>query len=85
MKQILIDDRLYADVCRRAADAGFSSSDEYVIHLLRQAVAEDSDDLDGFFTPERLSEIDKAVAEADAGKVIPLEQVREHFRRKFEQ
>jgi len=84
MHQISIDDQVYADVSRRATDAGFPSVDAYVNDILRHyPFDEETEDLSGFFTPERLALIDEAVAEIDAGKGIPLEEVREHFRRKF--
>jgi len=37
---------------------------------------EETENLDHFFTPERLARIDRAAAQIDAGLGIPSEQVR---------
>jgi hypothetical protein len=81
MRQIQIDNDLYRRVQRRAAEAGYGSVDEYVAARLRHDF-EKTEDLDRFFTPERLAHIDRADAQIDAGQGIPAAQVREHFRQK---
>lgn len=85
MRQISIDDQVYAEVSRRATAAGFSNVDAYVNDILRDyAFDEETEDLSGFFTPERIAEIDRAAAQADAGQVRTIAEVREHLRRKLE-
>lgn len=81
MHQIQLDDLLYQEAQRRAAEGGFGSVDEYVADRLRHDF-EETENLDRFFTPERLAHIDRADAEIDAGQGIPAAQVREHFRQK---
>ncbi len=80
MHQINLSEQLFRDVQRRAEAAGFESVDEYVADVLQQEL--DDENLDHLFTPERLAHIDRAIADIDAGKGIPAEEVREHFRRR---
>lgn len=81
MRQIQLNDELFQKAQRRAAEAGFASVDDYVADVLQNNL-EDAENLDPYFTPERLAHIDRAAAQIDAGQGIPAEQVREHFRRK---
>jgi hypothetical protein len=81
MHQIQINDQLYQEAQRRAAEAGFGSVDEYVADRLRHDF-EETENLDHLFTAGRLAHIDRAAAQIDAGEGIPSEQVQEHFRRK---
>lgn len=82
MHQIQISDQLYQEVQRRAAEFGFPTVDEYVADVIQQDLQEQTEDLDHLFTPERLAEIDHALAEIKAGKGLTSDQVREHFRQK---
>jgi len=75
MHQIQLNDQLYQEAQRRAAEAGFGSVDECVADMLQQDL-EETENLDHFFTPERLARIDRAAAQIDAGLGIPSEQVR---------
>ncbi len=81
MHQIQIDDQLYQEANRRAAEAGVASVDEYVVDRLRHDF-EEVENIDHFFTNQRLAHIDRAAAQIDAGQGISSEQVQEHFRRK---
>jgi len=72
MHQINLDDHLYQDVQRRAAEAGFASVDEYVADVLQQDLEEEN--LDRFFTPERLAHIDRAAASIADGRGLTPEQ-----------
>ena len=81
MHQIQLDEQLYQEAQRRAAEGGFGSVDEYVADRLRHDF-EEPENLDHLFTPERLAHIDRADAQIDAGLGITAEQVREHFRKK---
>ena len=83
MHHVQLSDQLYQEVQRRAAEAGFPSVDDYVVDLLQHEMIEETESLDHLFTTERLAHIDRAIAQADAGQGIPAEQVREHFRKKY--
>jgi hypothetical protein len=81
MQQIQLDDQLFQEARRRAAEVGFESVDQYVADVLQHDL-EDADNLDHLFTPERLAHIDRAAAQIDAGQGLTAGQVREHFRQK---
>lgn len=74
MHQIQLNDQLYQEAQRRATESGFGSVDEYVASMLQHDLDE-ADNLDRFFTPERLAHIDRAVAQIDAGQGMTREQV----------
>lgn len=71
MQPVKLDERLYKKATRRAAEAGFSSVDEYVADVVSHDLVEENGDetpnLDHLFTPERLALIDEAAAEIKAG------------------
>ncbi len=83
MHQIPISDQLYQGILRRATANGFNDVVGYVTDLLEQDAAE-PDNFDHLFTPERIAKIQKGVAQIDAGQTISSEEMREHFRRKFQ-
>jgi hypothetical protein len=78
MHQIQLDDQLYKEAQRRAAEAGFSTVDEYIADVVSHDLVEDNGgsapDLDHLFTPERLAKIDKADADIKAGNFYTTEQ-----------
>jgi hypothetical protein len=76
MHQVNLSDQLYQDVQRRAAEAGFSSVDEYVADVLSHDLHGESPNLDHFFTPERLALIDESLADAKAGNVLTMDQAK---------
>ena len=82
MRKIQLDDQLYQEAERRASASGFMTVDEYVADVLQHDFHEAAENFDYLFTPERLSHIDRAAAQIDAGEGIPAEQVRDHFRQK---
>jgi hypothetical protein len=84
MQQIQLSDELYRVARERASAAGFPSVDEYIADVVRHDLDEVGEDLNYLFTPERLAKIDEGVAQIDAGLGIPMEQVREHFRQRYE-
>ena len=84
MHQVRLNDQLYQQAQRRATEAGFASVDQYIADVLAHELEEEVDDLDRFFTPERLAQIDRAAAQIKAGESFSSEQVREHFRQKRE-
>ena len=77
MHQVNLNDQLYNEAQRRATAAGFSSVDDYVADVLSHDFELDDENLDHFFTPERLALIDQSVADVAAGNVHSLDQVRE--------
>jgi hypothetical protein len=66
MHKIQLNDQLYQEAQRRAAEAGFDSVDEYVADILQQDIeeTENLDDFFTFFTPARLAHIDRAAAQS---------------------
>jgi hypothetical protein len=81
MHQVHLNDRLYQEAQRRAEAAGFSSVDEYVADVLSHDFQLDDENLDHFFTPERLALIDQSAADVAAGNVHTMEQVRDALAR----
>jgi hypothetical protein len=81
MHQVQLNDQLYREVQRRAAEAGFGTVDDYVADVLQQEL-EDPENFDHLFTPERLAHIDRAAAQVDAGECLTSDQVRDHFQRR---
>ncbi len=77
MPYITLSDKSYEIARRRAAESGFASVEEYVVHLLQTQI--DEENLDHLFTPERLAHIDRAASEIDAGLGITLEEFDVHF------
>lgn len=75
MHHIQLDDQLYQEALRRATEAGFPSVDEYVADVLQHDLHEEVENFDSLFTPERLSHIDHAAAEIDAGQGLTSNQV----------
>jgi hypothetical protein len=77
MQQVSLNDQLYLQARERAQLAGFSSVDDYVADVLTDDLRLDSENLDSFFTPERLALVDEAAADVARGNVHTLPQVRE--------
>ena len=84
MNQVQLDDRLYAQAQRRALEAGYRSVDEFVADAVTHELEDDAQDLQRLFTPERIASIKEAAAEVEAGEYLTAEQVREHFKKRFE-
>jgi hypothetical protein len=74
MQQVQISDRLYKEAQRRAAEAGFSTVDDYVAEVLTRDSIEGPEDFGHLFTPERLAHINAAAAQIDAGQFFTTEQ-----------
>ncbi len=82
MHQINIPDQLFADLQQRALLDGFSTVDEYVIDVFAQDFPDSQPNLDHLFTPERMALVQESIDSIDAGKGIPLEQVKEELARR---
>ena len=76
MPQVQLDDQVFKVAQRRAADAGYSSVDEYIADVV---VHQSDDNIDHLFTPERLAHIDQAEADIKAGKSYTSEQANEEL------
>lgn len=90
MQQVQLDDRHYKEAQRRAAEAGFSSVDEYVAEMvnddLTEGNGEETPNLNHLFTPEVIADLDRISAEIKAGgKTYSTDEVREHFKKKREE
>lgn len=80
MPAIQLADPLYEQLRTRAADAGYTSVDEYVADMLRDDLA-DTQNLDHLFTPERIAKLDQIVANIEAGGTLHThEEVDAHFK-----
>jgi len=79
MQQVNLSDQLYRDTQRRAAEAGFSSVDDFVAELLSQEINGDTPNLDHFFTPERIALIEASEAKIEAGQFYTAEQADEEL------
>ncbi len=79
MQHFSVSDQVYRNAQRLAAEAGFPSVDNWVERIIEIETSNDVDDLDRFFTPDRLAEIDETVAEVKAGNSLSADQVRDHF------
>jgi hypothetical protein len=83
MPEVRLDDQVFKVAQRRAADAGYSSVDEYIANVVIHDHSEESDNFDHLFTAERLAQLDQISAEIKAGgKTYSVAEVREHFERK---
>jgi len=79
MPQVQLDDEVFKVAQRRAADAGYPSVDAYVADVVVHDASDEIDNLDHFFTPERLAHIDSADADIKSGKFVTSEQADEEL------
>ena len=80
--QLELTDEVYEQVKRRAAQAGFTSVDEYAAGVLTSDALDDDEHLDRLFTPERLAHIDNVIAKVNTGgQTHTMEEVRENLAR----
>ena len=80
MQQVQLNDRLYSEAQRRPAKAGFPTVDEYVAEVLTQDLADEAEDLNYLFTPDRIAELDQISAEVKAGaKTYTIDEVQRHY------
>jgi hypothetical protein len=83
MPEVRLDDQVFKVAQRRAADAGYSSVDEYIANVVIHDHSEESDTFDHIFTAERLTELENISAEINAGgKTYTVDEVRAHFENK---
>ncbi len=84
MHRVEISEELYEEAQRRAREAGFDSVDEFISDVLKHDFQSQRENFNHCFTPERLTQIDRAAVQFQAGEFVTAEQVRAHFRRKRE-
>ena len=81
MHQVNLSDQLFQEAQRRAAESGFASVDEYVADLLSLDLGP-TENLDAFFTPERLALIERASSQIAAGECFSAEQADQELARR---
>ena len=80
MPQVQLNEDVYKQARRRAAEEGFESVDEYVEQVLSENAQEQPQDFDYVFTPERIAHLDKICADLDAGgKTFTPQELEEHL------
>src|SRR5665213_2968547 len=81
---VQLNERLYKEAERRAAEAGFSSVDAYVADVISQDLIEDdlgeSPHIEHLLTPKRIAEIDAAIADVDAGNFLTEEEMEAYYK-----
>jgi hypothetical protein len=82
MHPVQLADQVYQEAQRRATEAGFASVDDYIADVVIQDVSDSCENLDHYFTPERLAHIDKALAQVDAGNYFTEEQAKAELGRR---
>lgn len=82
MKEIHLSDEAFKRAEAVAESRGFDSVEDLLTDILDEEAKFVSGVPDSFFTPAILAEIDKGIAEANAGRLHSLVEVREHFRQK---
>ncbi len=76
-------DEIYAQAVKVAEASGFGSVEEYLSARVRDEVSWNAGDVpDSFFTPEILAAIEEGMADADAGRLHSLDEVKAHFKQK---
>ena len=83
MPQIKIDAQTFEAATRQAFADGYKDVDHYVADLLAEATAALPDDLDPFFTPARVAEIEQIAAAMRAGgQTFTTAEIRQEFQTK---
>ena len=65
--QIQLSEQLYNQAKRRAVEAGFASVDDYILEVVAEDVAQDTQELDDRFTPAIMSHLNQIREEIKAG------------------
>lgn len=81
MHRIQLNDELYQFAQRRAAESGCNSVDEFVADWL-QHEQDEEEVIQRLFTPQRLAQIDRAIAEVEAGGGLSREQAQAELARR---
>lgn len=62
-----LNDQLHNQAKQRAVEAGFASLDEYIVDLLSEDVAQETENLDHRFTPKVMAHLNQIQDEIKAG------------------
>ena len=84
MHHVHLSDHVYEQAKMRAIEAGFKSVEEFITDVVSDRAMDETEVLDSFFTEERLAHIAIATAQIESGEYKTAEQLREHFRMRFE-
>lgn len=79
MHSIHLSDEAFVRAQQLAAATGASSVEDFVENLLKEESDLHSGNVDHLFTDEVLMAVDRGVADADAGRVYTVSEVRAHF------
>ena len=82
MHQISIElsEQLYQQAQRRAVEEGFASVDEYIVDVVSEDVAQETEDLDHRFTPKVMAHLNQLQEEIKAGaKTYSEAEMDEHL------
>ena len=84
--ELELSDKVYDQVRHRAVEAGFKTVSEYIADVVSDELVEPYENLDRYFTPDRIAHIDSVIAEVNSGgKTYTAAEVRDHFRKRFEE
>lgn len=64
---LLLTEQLYNQAKRRAVEAGFASVDEYIVDVVSEDVAQETENLDHRFTPKVMAHLNQIQDEIKAG------------------
>ena len=85
MPEIRLTEQLFIQAKVRASAEGYKSVEAYIAELIEMDLASVVEDVDSLLTPARLAQIDRALSQIDAGEFRTSTQVREHFKKRFEE
>ena len=75
-----LSDQLYDQVQRRAMESGFASLDEYIVDVVAEDAAHETEDLDHRFTPKVVAHLNQIQEEIKTGaKTYSEEELAEHL------
>lgn len=75
-----LTDQLYHQAKQRAAEAGFVSLDEFVVDVVSEDVAQETENIDHRFTPKVVSHLNQLQEEIKAGaKTYTEEELDEYL------
>jgi hypothetical protein len=72
MHQVQLNERLCKEAERRAAEAGFSTVDEYVADRLESDFSDAREDFDDRFTPQVVARLDQISDQMKAGQSVSV-------------
>lgn len=79
MHSVNLNDSVYAKAAKVAKARGFGSVDDFLTDVVETELRLEEADLDALFTPEVMAAIDEGLADAEAGRVFTVAEVRAEF------